>query len=110
MPGADDATAAAALTDTFSVFALAWAIGTTVLVLGSLRLPLMVRHTSGFICTTITDDDAERLRLPPMAYLPGERGFAACTVTVDASSGVSTGISARDRALTLRLLADPGTS
>ncbi|MGH3450322.1 MAG: 3,4-dihydroxy-2-butanone-4-phosphate synthase [Haloechinothrix sp.] len=74
------------------------------------RVAFMVRHTSGFICTTITDDDAERLRLPPMAYVPGERRFATCTVTVDASSGVSTGISARDRALTLRLLADPGTN
>lgn len=74
------------------------------------RVAFMVRHTSGFICTTITDDDAERLRLPPMAYVPEERRFSACSVTVDASSGVSTGISARDRALTMRLLAHPGMS
>lgn len=74
------------------------------------RVAFMVRHTSGFVCTTITDDDAERLRLPPMAYVPEERRFSACAVTVDASNGVSTGISARDRALTMRLLADPGTS
>lgn len=40
--GTDEATAGVALTDTFSVFALCWAIGTTVLVLGALRLPLSV--------------------------------------------------------------------
>ncbi|ODU00313.1 MAG: hypothetical protein ABS81_23980 [Pseudonocardia sp. SCN 72-86] len=41
-PGADSATAGAALTDTFSVYLLCWAIVTTVLVLGCLRLPMAV--------------------------------------------------------------------
>ncbi|GEL27025.1 hypothetical protein PSU4_59790 [Pseudonocardia sulfidoxydans NBRC 16205] len=41
-PGTDSATAGAALTDTFSVYALCWAIVTTVLVLGTLRLPLSI--------------------------------------------------------------------
>lgn len=69
----------------------------------------MVRHTCGFICTAIPDVDAMRLGLPPMAYVLEEGSFSACTVTVDASEGVGTGISARDRARTMRLLADPGT-
>lgn len=73
------------------------------------RVAFMVRHTSGFICTVITDDYAVRLGLPPMAYVLEEGRCAAFSVTVDARDGVGTGISARDRVRTMRLLADPGT-
>src|SRR5438105_12678760 len=73
-------------------------------------LAFMVRHTSGFICAPLTEADADRLELPPMYHTNQDRRGTAYTVTVDAREGVSTGISAADRAHTIRLLADPATS
>jgi 3,4-dihydroxy 2-butanone 4-phosphate synthase / GTP cyclohydrolase II len=73
-------------------------------------LAFMVRYTSGFICAPLTEADADRLELPPMYHTNQDKRGTAYTVTVDARSGVSTGISAADRAHTVRLLADPGTS
>jgi 3,4-dihydroxy 2-butanone 4-phosphate synthase/GTP cyclohydrolase II len=69
----------------------------------------MVRYTSGYICVPMTDQDCDRLDLPPM-YEPNQgRLGTAYTVTVDARVGVSTGISAADRAHTIRLLASLDT-
>jgi 3,4-dihydroxy 2-butanone 4-phosphate synthase/GTP cyclohydrolase II len=70
----------------------------------------MVRYTSGYICAPLTEHDADRLDLPPMFRVNQDRRGTAYTVTVDAREGVSTGISATDRARTIRLLADPATS
>jgi 3,4-dihydroxy 2-butanone 4-phosphate synthase / GTP cyclohydrolase II len=67
----------------------------------------MVRYTSGYICVPITEVDADRLDLPPMYRVNQDRRGTAYTVTVDAREGISTGISATDRALTMRLLANP---
>jgi 3,4-dihydroxy 2-butanone 4-phosphate synthase/GTP cyclohydrolase II len=69
----------------------------------------MVRYTSGFICAPLTETDADRLELPPMYYTNQDRRGTAYTVTVDAREGVSTGISAAERAYTIRLLANPAT-
>jgi 3,4-dihydroxy 2-butanone 4-phosphate synthase / GTP cyclohydrolase II len=73
-------------------------------------LAFMVRYTSGFICVPLTSADADRLDLPPMYHTNQDRRGTAYAVTVDAREGVSTGISAADRAHTIRLLADPATS
>jgi 3,4-dihydroxy 2-butanone 4-phosphate synthase / GTP cyclohydrolase II len=70
----------------------------------------MVRYTSGFICVPMTEPDADRLELPPMYRVNQDRRGTAYTVTVDAREGVSTGISAADRAHTIRLLSGAGTS
>src|SRR6266566_4264582 len=70
----------------------------------------MVRYTSGYICVPITEEDANRLDLPPMFHTNQDVRGTAYTVTVDARSGVTTGISASDRAHTIRLLADAATS
>jgi 3,4-dihydroxy 2-butanone 4-phosphate synthase / GTP cyclohydrolase II len=70
----------------------------------------MVRHTSGFICVPLTEAECDRLELPPMYHTNQDRRGTAYAVTVDAREGVSTGISAADRARTIRLLADPTTS
>jgi 3,4-dihydroxy 2-butanone 4-phosphate synthase/GTP cyclohydrolase II len=70
----------------------------------------MVRYTSGYICVPITGADADRLDLPPMFHTNQDRRGTAYAVTVDAREGVSTGISATDRARTIRLLADPATN
>lgn len=70
-------------------------------------LAFMVRYTSGYICAPLTEPDCERLDLPPMYHTNQDRRGTAYRVTVDAREGVTTGISAADRARTLRLLADP---
>jgi 3,4-dihydroxy 2-butanone 4-phosphate synthase/GTP cyclohydrolase II len=67
----------------------------------------MVRYTSGYICVPLLESDCDRLDLPPMYHTNQDRRGTAYTVTVDAAAGVSTGISATDRAHTMRLLADP---
>lgn len=66
----------------------------------------MVRYSSGYICTPMTSEDADRLDLPPMTAHNQDARGTAYTVTVDADTG-TTGISATDRAHTIRLLADP---
>lgn len=66
-----------------------------------------VRYSSGYICAPLTEADCDRLNLPPMFHTNQDRRGTAYTVTVDAREGVSTGISASDRAHTIRLLADP---
>src|SRR5271169_1241656 len=70
----------------------------------------MVRYTSGYICVPLTEVDADRLELPPMFHVNQDRRGTAYAVTVDAREGVTTGISATDRAHTIRLLADPVTN
>ncbi len=73
-------------------------------------IAFMVRYTSGYICVALTESDAERLDLPPMYHTNQDRRGTAYTVTVDAREGIGTGISATDRAHTIRLLADPQAS
>jgi 3,4-dihydroxy 2-butanone 4-phosphate synthase/GTP cyclohydrolase II len=67
----------------------------------------MVKHTSGFICAPMTNEIADRLDLPPMVEHNEDPRGTAYTVSVDAADRLSTGISASDRAHTLRVLADP---
>jgi 3,4-dihydroxy 2-butanone 4-phosphate synthase/GTP cyclohydrolase II len=67
----------------------------------------MVRYTSGYICVPLTETDCDRLELPPAYHVNQDKRGTAYTVSVDARDGVSTGISAIDRARTMRLLADP---
>jgi 3,4-dihydroxy 2-butanone 4-phosphate synthase/GTP cyclohydrolase II len=73
-------------------------------------IAFMVRHTSGVICAPLTIHETDRLGLDQMVPLNTERMGTAFTVSVDAREGVTTGISAADRAYTLRLLADPATT
>jgi 3,4-dihydroxy 2-butanone 4-phosphate synthase / GTP cyclohydrolase II len=70
-------------------------------------MAFMVRYTSGYICAPLTEGDCDRLDLPPMYHTNQDRRGTAYTVTVDAREGIGTGISAADRARTIRLLADP---
>jgi 3,4-dihydroxy 2-butanone 4-phosphate synthase/GTP cyclohydrolase II len=62
----------------------------------------MARYGRGLICLTLTRDRCERLQLPPMAARNGTRHGTAFTVSIEAAEGVSTGISAADRARTVR--------
>ncbi|MBE7160793.1 MAG: bifunctional 3,4-dihydroxy-2-butanone-4-phosphate synthase/GTP cyclohydrolase II [Williamsia herbipolensis] len=67
----------------------------------------MVRYTSGYLCVPLAGADCDRLGLPPMYSVNQDKHGTAYTVTVDARKGIGTGISASDRAATMRLLADP---
>ena len=72
-------------------------------------LAFMIRHTSGVICVPMTGHDLDRLALPPMTAVNEDRKGTAYSGSVDARDGVSTGISASDRARTVRVLADSAT-
>ncbi len=68
------------------------------------RLAFMARHTSGMICAALTGAQCDRLELPPMYHTNQDRRGTAYTVSVDATDVPATGISAHDRAHTLRVL------
>jgi 3,4-dihydroxy 2-butanone 4-phosphate synthase / GTP cyclohydrolase II len=70
----------------------------------------IVRYTSGVICVPMPGADLNRLNLPPMTLFNEDVKQTAFTVSVDASEGISTGISAADRAKTIHVLADPKSS
>jgi len=69
-----------------------------------------IRHTSGYICVPMPEVRADRLGLPLMVADNRDPLRTAYTVTVDAAAGVTTGISAADRAHTIRLLAQEGST
>jgi 3,4-dihydroxy 2-butanone 4-phosphate synthase/GTP cyclohydrolase II len=66
-----------------------------------------IRHTSGVVCVPLPADRADALGLPPMVEINEDAKGTAYTVSCDATSGITTGISGADRATTVRLLADP---
>jgi 3,4-dihydroxy 2-butanone 4-phosphate synthase/GTP cyclohydrolase II len=68
-----------------------------------------VRNSSGFLCAPMTNEIADRMELPLMVVSNEDVRGTAYTVTVDSARGVTTGISAADRAHTLRVLADPAS-
>src|SRR2546428_781493 len=67
------------------------------------------KYASGVICVPMTAERLEQLDLPQMVARNEARLGTAFTVSVDAREGVTTGISAADRARTIKLLADPKT-
>lgn len=71
------------------------------------KMAFFVRHTSGVIVAPLTGERCDDLRLPLMVEHNTESHRTAFTVSVDLIEGTSTGISASDRAATLRALADP---
>jgi len=68
-----------------------------------------IRWSSGVVCAPMPDEVADRLELPPMVTRNEDPRGTAYTISVDAREGVTTGISAADRARTVNLLADPAT-
>ncbi|MCX8529738.1 MAG: 3,4-dihydroxy-2-butanone-4-phosphate synthase [Rhodoluna sp.] len=67
----------------------------------------IVRNSSGYLCAPMTEQRANHLELPLMVLSNQDFLRTQYTVSVDAAEGVTTGISAADRALTLRTLANP---
>ncbi|OQR93803.1 riboflavin biosynthesis protein ribBA [Achlya hypogyna] len=70
-------------------------------------LAFLIRYSSGVICAPLTSERIEELQLPLM--VPNNTEVRKCkfTITVDLNEGTTTGISAADRAATIRALADP---
>ena len=73
-------------------------------------LAFMIRYTSGVICVPMREAELDRLQLPQMTSHNTEHHRTAFTVSVDVRAGTSTGISAADRAATIRALVDPATT
>ena len=72
-------------------------------------IAFIVRHTSGVICMPVIGDRLDELEIPLMVAANTDTRRTAFTVSVDARSGVTTGISAADRARTIRAMIDPAT-
>lgn len=71
------------------------------------KMAFIVRHTSGIVCTPMPREEAKRLNLAAMVSENDSAHTTAFTVTVDFKHGTTTGISADDRTLTVRNLANP---
>ena len=71
------------------------------------QINFMARHARGLICLAITEERARELRLPPMVAENNSGHGTAFTVSIEAREGVTTGISAADRAHTVAVAIDP---
>ena len=69
----------------------------------------MIRHARGLVCLAMTRSRVEKLGLPLMSQSNGSRHQTAFTVSIEAREGVSTGISAADRAHTIAVAINPET-
>lgn len=71
------------------------------------QMAFLIKHSSGFVCISLTPERLDELRLPMMVPRNEEKHKTAYTITCDYRHDTTTGISAHDRALTSRMLADP---
>ena len=74
------------------------------------KVGFMVRHTSGVLCVAMTESRSRELHLPLMVKQNQDTKRTAFTVTVDLKRGITTGISAEERANTIRALADKNST
>ena len=70
----------------------------------------MIRHARGLVCLAMTRQRIEQLGLPLMSQSNGTRHQTAFTVSIEAATGVETGISAHDRARTVAVAINPDAS
>ncbi|MFC0269531.1 3,4-dihydroxy-2-butanone-4-phosphate synthase [Kushneria aurantia] len=66
------------------------------------QMAQMIRHGSGIVCLCLTGEQADRLELPPMVRRNESRYSTGFTVSIEAREGVTTGVSAHDRTVTVR--------
>ena len=71
------------------------------------KVNFLATHGRGLICMPVTEEHAQRLGLRPMVEQNRSRHGTNFTVSIEAAEGISTGISAHDRALTIRVAASP---
>jgi 3,4-dihydroxy 2-butanone 4-phosphate synthase/GTP cyclohydrolase II len=74
------------------------------------KVAFMVTHTTGILCVAITKSRARELNLPLMVENNEDQRRTAFTVAVDFAPGITTGVSAVERARTVRALAEPSTA
>ncbi len=73
-------------------------------------MALMIRECSGIVCLCMEDELARRLDLPQMVEHNESKNKTAFTVSIEAKEGVTTGVSAHDRVVTIRAAIRPGAS
>ena len=71
--------------------------------INSKKINFMAKHGRGLICLALTKNQIERLRLPLMSRTNKSRMQTAFTVSIESRKGISTGISAYDRAKTIKV-------
>ncbi|WP_136483631.1 3,4-dihydroxy-2-butanone-4-phosphate synthase [Vibrio sp. H11] len=71
------------------------------------QMALMIREGSGIVCLCLTDEQADKLQLPPMVSVNDSKNQTAFTVSIEARHGVTTGVSAKDRVTTVKTAANP---
>lgn len=71
------------------------------------QINFMAKHARGLICLAMTQARAEQLKLPPMTINNQSGHGTAFTISIEAREGVTTGISAQDRAHTIAVAVDP---
>ena len=74
------------------------------------QVAFMIRHTSGILCTPLTEEDARRFRLDPMVARNDAPMSTAFTISIDYKHGLTTGISAEERANTVVALTNTNAS
>lgn len=75
--------------------------------LTSQQMALMIRECSGIVCLCLTDEQANKLELPPMVSVNDSKNQTAFTVSIEARHGVTTGVSAQDRVTTIKTAINP---
>ena len=70
------------------------------------QMALMIRECSGIVCLCLTEDQADKLELPPMVANNNSANQTAFTVSIEAKYGVTTGVSAADRVTTIKTAAN----
>ncbi|MCG3721012.1 3,4-dihydroxy-2-butanone-4-phosphate synthase [Vibrio cincinnatiensis] len=71
------------------------------------QMALMIRECSGIVCLCLTDEQANKLALPPMVQHNNSQNQTAFTVSIEAKHGVTTGVSAKDRVTTIKTAINP---
>ncbi len=74
------------------------------------QLAFAIRHSTGIICAPMAGQELDRLGIPMMTEHNTDPKRTAFTLSADARTGITTGVSAADRARTVRVLADPGSA
>lgn len=71
------------------------------------QMALMIRECSGIVCLCLSDEHAKRLDLPPMVENNNSANQTAFTISIEAKIGVTTGVSAADRVVTVKTACNP---
>ncbi len=74
------------------------------------QMAFLIHHTSGIVFLAITNEIADRLRLPPMVPVNTAKRGTPFTVSIEAREGIETGVSAKDRVTTVRTAIRPDAS